>query len=47
MLYARVDGIDVDGTLILMELELIDPVLFLGADHEAPLRFASAIMSTA
>jgi glutathione synthase/RimK-type ligase-like ATP-grasp enzyme len=46
LLFARVDGIDVDGTLILMELELIDPVLFLGVDHHAPLRFASAIMST-
>jgi glutathione synthase/RimK-type ligase-like ATP-grasp enzyme len=47
LLFARVDGIDVDGTLLLMELELIDPVLFLGADRHAPLRFASAIMSTA
>ena len=46
LLFARVDGIDVDGTLVLMELELIDPVLFLGADLHAPLRFASAIMST-
>lgn len=27
--YARVDALDVDGELLLMELELIDPVLFL------------------
>ena len=45
LLFARVDGIDVNGTLLLMELELIDPVLFLGADRHAPLRFANAIMS--
>jgi glutathione synthase/RimK-type ligase-like ATP-grasp enzyme len=47
LLYARVDGIEVDGTLVLMELELIDPVLFLGADRHAPVRFANAIMTTA
>ncbi|MGB7922161.1 MAG: hypothetical protein WCF57_02830 [Pyrinomonadaceae bacterium] len=46
LLYARVDGVDVDGTLVLMELELIDPVLFLGNDDHAPGSFAGAIMST-
>lgn len=47
LLFARVDGIEVDGTLLLMELELIDPVLFLGADRHAARKFAGAIMSTA
>lgn len=42
-LYARVDCVDVDGKLILMELELIEPVLFLGMNEEAPMRFAKAI----
>lgn len=46
LLYARVDGIDVDGTLVLMELELIDPVLFLSEAPHAPQRFADAIMQT-
>jgi hypothetical protein len=46
LLYARVDGIDVDGTLVLMELELIDPVLFLGEAPHAPQSFADAIMAT-
>jgi hypothetical protein len=46
LLYARVDGIDVDGTLVLMELELIDPVLFLSEAPHAPQRFAEAIMLT-
>lgn len=42
-LYARVDAIKIDRKLILMELELIEPVLFLGMDEEAPDRFAKAI----
>jgi glutathione synthase/RimK-type ligase-like ATP-grasp enzyme len=46
LLYARVDAVDVKGTLLLMELELIDPVLFLSDDEHAPQRFADAIMST-
>lgn len=46
LLYARVDGIEVDGTLVLMELELIDPVLFLSAAPHAPQSFADAILST-
>ena len=41
-LYARVDAIEIDGKLILMELELIEPVLFFGM-NEAPMRFAKAI----
>jgi glutathione synthase/RimK-type ligase-like ATP-grasp enzyme len=41
--YARVDGVLVDGQFVLMELELIDPVLFLSHDAAAPARFARAL----
>lgn len=41
--YARVDGIPVDGRLILMELEVIDPSFFLGYDPEAPARVIEAL----
>ena len=42
-LYARVDGI-VDGdTLILMELELIEPTLYLDTDAQAADRLADAL----
>lgn len=48
LLYARVDGLDVDGEFVLMELELIEPVLFLDrAAPEAPARFAEAIADVA
>ncbi|HKS30196.1 MAG TPA: hypothetical protein VJS44_20395 [Pyrinomonadaceae bacterium] len=43
LLYARVDAVEVGGELTLMELELIDPVLFFGHSAEAPGRFADAI----
>jgi glutathione synthase/RimK-type ligase-like ATP-grasp enzyme len=43
--YARVDGLDREGTLILMELELIEPQLFLGCEPAAPSRFADAILA--
>jgi glutathione synthase/RimK-type ligase-like ATP-grasp enzyme len=46
-LYARVDACDVDGRLVLMELELIEPDLFLRMTREAPARFAAAIMAGA
>jgi glutathione synthase/RimK-type ligase-like ATP-grasp enzyme len=42
-LYARVDACVVDGTLVLMELELIEPTLFFHADPAAPARFAEAL----
>jgi hypothetical protein len=42
-LYARVDACQVDGTLVLMELELIEPTLFFRADPGAPDRFAEAL----
>lgn len=42
--YARVDGCMVDGRFTLMELELIEPALFLSAHPDAPSRFAVAVM---
>ncbi len=45
LLYARVDGIVREGRFILMELEINEPVLFLGLSQGAPQRFARAILS--
>jgi hypothetical protein len=42
-LYARVDGVVEDGQFRLMELELIEPALFLADHPQAPGRFAHAI----
>lgn len=48
-LYARVDGVVSDGsyaaegTFLLMEVELIEPDLFLGSGDQAPARFAEAV----
>jgi hypothetical protein len=42
-LYARVDGIVDNDRFLLMELELIEPMLFLSDHPEAPTRFAQAI----
>ena len=42
-LYARVDGVARDGRLVLMELELIEPHLFLGWDAGAATRLADAV----
>jgi glutathione synthase/RimK-type ligase-like ATP-grasp enzyme len=44
LLYARVDGVNRGGTFILMELELIEPYLFLEYDGDAARRFAEAIL---
>ncbi len=41
--YARVDGIVKDGTFLLMELEVFEPLMFLSSEPEAPGRFARAI----
>ncbi len=41
--YARVDGIEVEGKLMLMELELIEPELFLRTHPDAPRVMAKAI----
>jgi glutathione synthase/RimK-type ligase-like ATP-grasp enzyme len=43
-LYCRLDAVERDGELILMELELIEPELFLGLDEGAAERFAAAIV---
>ena len=42
--YARVDGCVVDGRFVLMELELIEPDLFLRAHPAAPKRLAAALL---
>lgn len=43
-LYARVDGVvQADGHFLLMELEALEPSLFLRCDREAPGRFAAAV----
>ncbi len=42
-LYARVDGVVDEGQFRLMELELIEPALFLSEHKAAPPRFADAI----
>ena len=44
-LYARVDGCVVDGTLMLMELELLEPELFLRTDPAAAHRLAEALLA--
>lgn len=44
LLYARVDGIDCNGILTLMELELIEPHLFLDQDEDSPKRFVQALL---
>ncbi|MBV9788046.1 MAG: hypothetical protein JOZ51_07735 [Chloroflexi bacterium] len=44
--FARVDGIEVEGRLVLMELELIDPLLFFSYDPAAAQRFAEVIAQT-
>ena len=46
--YARVDIVpNDDGKPLLMELELVEPSLFLGFDNEAPSRFAEALKNRA
>lgn len=42
-LYARLDGVDLGGVFTLMELEMIEPYLFLAADPLAPARMAEAL----
>ncbi|MEP6491949.1 MAG: hypothetical protein ABJF01_04695 [bacterium] len=42
-LYARVDGVVLDGVFLLMEMELIEPNLFLEHGLGAPRRMAEAI----
>ena len=42
-LYARIDGVDLGGVFTLMELELIEPFLFLADEPLAPVRLADAL----
>jgi glutathione synthase/RimK-type ligase-like ATP-grasp enzyme len=44
-LYARVDGVERAGSLELMELELVEPHLFLGWSAGGPERLASALVA--
>ncbi|PRY13139.1 glutathione synthase/RimK-type ligase-like ATP-grasp enzyme [Pontibacter ummariensis] len=44
-LYARVDGVEVAGELVLMELELIEPFLFLSTNEGAFERYYEALMA--
>lgn len=44
-LYARVDGPVLAGQLHVLELELIEPVLFLAADEQAAARFGTAVLA--
>lgn len=44
-LYGRADFVRVDGGFRLMELELIEPSLYLRMDPNAPVRFADALVS--
>ena len=46
LLYARVDGIDLNATFTLMELELIEPELFFLKDPQAAARFVDALLTT-
>jgi hypothetical protein len=43
-LYARVDGVEIDGVFHLMELELIEPYLFLGLADQAIPNYRTALM---
>ena len=44
LLYARVDGVESDGDFVLMELELIEPVLFFRHSPDAALRFSKGLL---
>ncbi|TGE27574.1 ATP-grasp domain-containing protein [Hymenobacter metallicola] len=42
-LYARVDGVDANGEFLLMELELIEPFLYLASSEGALARYEAAL----
>jgi hypothetical protein len=42
-LYVRVDGVEVDGVFHLMELEMIEPYLFLVLDEKAIPNYKEAL----
>ena len=43
-LYARVDGVELNGELVLMELELIEPFLFLSTSEGALERYYESLV---
>jgi glycosyltransferase A (GT-A) superfamily protein (DUF2064 family) len=43
LLYARVDLVGYEGGWAVMELELVEPSLFLSYDEAAPVKLAQAI----
>ena len=43
-LYARIDGVEVGGRLVLMEAECIDPVLYFRFSPGAAERFADLLL---
>ncbi len=43
-LYARIDGVDVDGQFLVMEIELIEPMLFIEMAANSNRRFADALL---
>jgi glutathione synthase/RimK-type ligase-like ATP-grasp enzyme len=44
-LYARVDGVETREGFLLMELEMLEPLLFFELDAAAPARFADALIA--
>jgi len=46
-LYARVDGVVLDGTLMVMELELVEPMLYFGWSAASPARFVEGLAAAA
>jgi glutathione synthase/RimK-type ligase-like ATP-grasp enzyme len=46
LVYARVDGCVVEGRFVLMELEVLEPALFLGIDPDGMHKFLSHVTST-
>lgn len=46
LLFARVDMVERGDEALLIELELVDPMLFLAVDDRAPARFARALAET-
>lgn len=45
-LYARVDGVETAEGFLLMELEMLEPLLFLELNPQAPERFADAVLAS-
>ena len=43
LLYARIDAVNRQGTLHVMEAELIDPILYFAMHPDAPIAYAQAV----